>query len=46
MKKASDDSWDYTLEIPYHTDEEWDEIIDDIISEASSIADSRNGFMK
>lgn len=46
MKKVSNDSWDYTLEIPYHTDEELDEIIDDIICEASSIADSRNGFIE
>lgn len=46
MKKTSADSWDYTLKIPHTSDEELDEIIDEIIAEASGIADSRNGFIE
>lgn len=34
MKKKYKDSWDYILKIPYTTDEELDEIIDDMIHEA------------
>lgn len=32
------------LTIPYHTDEELDEIIEDILAEAESIADRYNCF--
>ena len=46
MKKTGKDSWDYVLKIPYTTDQELDEIIDDLISEASNIADMRYGFIE
>jgi DNA invertase Pin-like site-specific DNA recombinase len=45
MEKSDKDGWEYTLSIPYTTDEELDEIIyDEISREAESIADLRNCF--
>ena len=45
MHKASKDSHEYLLSIPYTTDEELDKIIyDEIWREAESIADARNCF--
>lgn len=45
MEKASKDSHEYLLSIPYTTDEELDRIIyDEIWREAESIADGRNCF--
>jgi len=46
MKKLGKDSWDYTLSIPYETDEELDELIYDLLQEADSIADARNCFIE
>lgn len=46
MKKLRKDSWDYTLSIPYETDEELDELIYDLLQEADSIADARNCFIE
>ncbi len=43
----SKDGWEYILTIPYETDEELDRIIyDDILWEATRIADLRNGFIE
>jgi hypothetical protein len=38
--------WDYTLTIRYHTDEELDKIIYDMLDEASFIADLSNCFIE
>ncbi len=46
MKKKGKDSNDYILEIPYVTDKELDDTISELISEASSIADDRDGFIE
>ena len=46
MKKPRKDSWDYTLSIPYETDEEFDELVYDLLQEAASIADARNCFIE
>jgi DNA invertase Pin-like site-specific DNA recombinase len=47
MEKPHKDSHRYILTIPYETDEELDRIIyDDILGEAHSIADLRNGFIE
>ena len=46
MKKIGKDSGRYTLEIPYANDNELEEIIDDLMSEAHEIADGRYGFIE
>lgn len=47
MEKPDKDSWSYILTIPHETDDELDRIIyDDILEEASRIADWRNGFIE
>lgn len=46
MVKKHKDSNEYTLQIPYETDTELDETIHEIMSEASYIADLRNGFVE
>lgn len=47
MKKRDPKGWEYTLTITYETDEELDTIIErDILAQASSIADSRYGFIE
>jgi predicted transcriptional regulator len=47
MEKLRTDGWEYSLIIPYETDEELDRIIyDDILGEAQRIADSRYGFVE
>jgi hypothetical protein len=47
MEKLSTEGWEYSLIIPYETDEELDRIIyDDILGEAQRIADSRYGFVE
>ena len=47
MEKPDKDGHRYILTIPYETDEELDWIIyDDILGEASRIADLRNGFVE
>jgi len=45
--KLDKDGWEYTLTIPYRTDEELDKIIyDDILQQADSIADRYNCFIE
>ncbi len=47
MEKPDKDGHHYILTIPYETDEELDRIIyDDILWEASRIADPCNGFVE
>lgn len=44
MVKKDKDSWEYVLTIPYESDKELDETINELIEETGSIADLRNGF--
>ena len=44
MIKHGKDSFDYTLKIPYETEAELDEIINDMMQEAHYIADLKNGY--
>ncbi|WP_019218361.1 hypothetical protein [Legionella tunisiensis] len=44
MVKKDKDGWEYILKIPYTNEKELDETIYDLMHEAESIADSRNGF--
>lgn len=46
IKKPDPKGWEYTLTITYETDEELDRIIYDMLREADSIADSRDGFIE
>lgn len=46
MKKPQKDGWEYELTIPYETDKDLDDTIDEIAGEMDSIADSRNGFIE
>lgn len=46
MKKKRNDRWEYELTIPYENDEELDDIIYDMLQEASNIADCRNCFIE
>ena len=46
MVKKDKDSWDYVLKIPYESDKELDEAINELIEEAGCIADLRNGFIE
>ncbi|HAU0345706.1 TPA: recombinase family protein [Legionella pneumophila] len=44
MVKKDKDSWDYILKIPYINNNDLDETLYDLMHEAESIADCRNGF--
>jgi hypothetical protein len=44
MVKKDKDSWEYILKIPYETDKELDETINELMEEAGYLADLRNGF--
>jgi DNA invertase Pin-like site-specific DNA recombinase len=44
MEKSKDSRWEYLLSIPYTTDEELDNIINDLLQEAQNMADLRNCF--
>lgn len=44
MVKKDNDSWEYILKIPYTHDKDLDETLYDLMHEAESIADCRNGF--
>ena len=44
VEKTDKTGSDYILSIPYTTDEELDQIIDEIYAEAESIANNRNCF--
>lgn len=44
MVKKDKDGWEYVLKIPYANEKDLDEIIYDLMQEAESIADCRNGF--
>ena len=46
VKKPHKDGWDYILTIPYDTDKELDDIVDDILAEASRMAEDRNCFIE
>ena len=46
MIKKDKDGYEYILKIPYETDAELEETIDEIMSEAGYIADLRNGFVE
>lgn len=46
MRKPDKDGWNYELTVTYSSDEELDDIIYDMLSEAQSIADYRNGFIE
>ena len=47
MEKERADDWEYTLTIPYETDEELDSIIyDEILGEANRLADDRHCFVE
>lgn len=46
MKKPHKDGWDYILTISYDTDKELDNIVSDILVEASRIAEDRNCFIE
>lgn len=46
MKKSRNDSWDYELTIPYTDDQDLEKIIDELLSEAHSIANRRNCFIE
>ena len=47
MEKERADDWEYTLTIPYETEEELDAIIyDEILNEASRLADDRHCFVE
>lgn len=46
MRKPDPQGWDYLLSISYRTDEELNDIADDIIRESMSIADGRHCFIE
>lgn len=46
MEKPHKDGWEYTLTIPYESDEDLDNTIEDILQEASSTADTYNCFIE
>lgn len=46
MKRAQKGGPEYTLSIPYETDEELDEIVCDILREADNTADYRHCFIE
>lgn len=46
MHKIHADGWDYMLKVPYSTNEELEETVYEIMSEAQSIADYKNCFVE
>ena len=44
--RADPKGYDYELTIPYENDNDLDNTVYDILQEASSIADMRNGFIE
>lgn len=46
MVKKDKDGHEYALQIPYETDEDLDATVHEIMTEASCIADLRNGFIE
>lgn len=44
MIKKDKDGWEYILKVPYTTDKDLNETLYDLMHEAESIADCRNGF--
>lgn len=46
MERPHKGSPEYLLTIPYHTDEELDRIIDDILTRAADMADDRHCFIE
>ena len=46
MEKPHHDGWDYVLKVPYENEADLNEQVDEMISEASSIADLRNGYIE
>lgn len=44
MVKKDKDGWEYILKVPYTHDNDLDETLYDVMNEAESIADCRNGF--
>ena len=42
--KKDKDNWEYILKVPYTNDKDLDETLYDLMHEAESIADCRNGF--
>ena len=44
MVKKDNDSLEYVLKLPYESDKELDETINELMEEAGSLADLRNGF--
>ncbi|AOU50673.1 TPA: recombinase family protein [Legionella pneumophila] len=44
MVKKDKDGWEYILKVPYTSDKDLDETLYDVMHEAESIADCRNGF--
>ncbi len=46
MKKLQPNGWDYELTIPYHSDEELEKTVHEILAEASRTADLRNCFIE
>lgn len=44
MVKKDKDGWEYILKVPYTNEQDLDEAIYDLMHEAESIADCRNGF--
>jgi hypothetical protein len=46
MQKQTDKGWDYRLTLTYQDDQELEQLIDDILRQASSWADNRNCFIE
>jgi len=46
MVKKDKDSWEYVLKIPYESDKELDETMNELMDEAGYIADLRNGYIE
>ena len=46
MQKPDPQGWEYTLQIPYESDEEIDTIADDILRESMSLANGRHCFIE
>lgn len=46
MQKLQSDGWDYVLKVPYQSEEELEETVYEMISEAQSTADLKNCFVE
>ena len=44
MVKKDKDSWEYVLKVPYESEKELDDTINELMEEAGYLADLRNGF--